>query len=62
MGIDEFLSSYTPLELEKLERRDPLKRFAEKVAIAKAVEGKDIQVQPVKDKDKFDRKTCGGKS
>ena len=54
MGIDEFLSSYTPLELEKLERRDPLKRFAEKVAIAKAVEGKDIVVQPVKDKDKFD--------
>ena len=44
MGIDEFLQNYTPLELEKLERRDPLKRFAEKVAIAKTVEGKDIQV------------------
>ena len=33
MSIDEFLDQYTPLELEKLERRDPLKRFSEKVAI-----------------------------
>ena len=37
MGIDEFLEQYTPLELEKIDRRDPLKRFAEKVAIAKTV-------------------------
>ena len=31
--IDEFLDQYTPLELEKLERKDPLKRFSEKIAI-----------------------------
>ena len=32
-SIDEFLDQYTPVELEKLERNDPLKRFSEKVAI-----------------------------
>ena len=52
--IDEFLNQYTPLELEKLERRDPLKRFAEKVALAKTVEGKVVQVEPMKDPAKFD--------
>jgi len=33
LSIDEFLDQYTPVELEKLERKDPLKRFSEKVAI-----------------------------
>ena len=33
LSIDEFLDQYTPVELEKLERRDPLKRFSEKVAL-----------------------------
>ena len=41
-SIDEFLDQHTPTELEKLERRDPLKRYAEKVAISKAIEGHDI--------------------
>ena len=54
MGIDEFLDQYTPLELEKIDRRDPLKRFAEKVAIAKTVQGKDIAVEPVRDPLKMD--------
>ena len=31
LSIDEFLDQFTPVELEKLERRDPLKRFSEKV-------------------------------
>jgi hypothetical protein len=35
LSIDEFLDQYTPLELEKIERKDPLKRFSEKVAIQK---------------------------
>ena len=35
LSIDEFLDQYTPVELEKLERRDPLKRFNEKVAVQK---------------------------
>ena len=33
LSIDEFLDQYTPVELEKLERRDPLKRFTERVAV-----------------------------
>lgn len=48
MNIDEFLEQYTPLELEKLERRDPQKRFAERVALAKTVEGKHLET------DRFD--------
>lgn len=54
MPIDEFLEQYTPLEMEKIERRDPQKRFAEKVALAKTLEGKGIDVFEVKDPDKFD--------
>lgn len=37
MGIDEFLDQYTALELEKLERRDPLKKFAENIKLAKTM-------------------------
>ena len=33
LGIDEFLDQYTPAELEKIERRDPLKKFSEKVVL-----------------------------
>lgn len=36
-NIDEFLEQFTPKELEKLQRRDPLKRFSEKVALSKAM-------------------------
>ena len=31
--IDEFLDQYTPIELEKLGWKNPLKRFQEKVAV-----------------------------
>ena len=40
LSIDEFIDQYTPLELEKLERKDPLKRFSEKVAVQKTLNGK----------------------
>ena len=33
LSIDEFLDQYTPTELEKLERKDPLRKFSEKVAV-----------------------------
>jgi hypothetical protein len=33
LSIDEFLDTYTPLELEKIERKDPLKKFSEKIAV-----------------------------
>lgn len=39
LSIDEFLDQYTPAELEKLERKDPMKRFAEKVAVSKTIQG-----------------------
>ena len=39
LSIDEFLDQYTPVELEKLERKDPLKRFSEKIAIQKTIVG-----------------------
>lgn len=41
LSIDEFLDQYTPVELERLERKDPLKRFNEKVAVQKTVAGRD---------------------
>lgn len=43
LSIDEFLDQYTPQELEKLERKDPLKRFNEKVAIQKVLAGKEAR-------------------
>ena len=40
LSIDEFLDQYTPTELEKMGRNDPVKRFNEKVAVQKTlVEG-----------------------
>ena len=41
LSIDEFLDQYTPAELEKLERRDPLKRFTERVAVQKVIATQD---------------------
>ena len=43
LSIDEFLDQYTPAELEKLQRNDPLKRFSEKVAVQKTIAGKEIR-------------------
>ena len=37
LSIDEFLDQYTPVELEKLGRRDPLKRMSEKIAVQKTL-------------------------
>lgn len=37
LSIDEFIDQFTPNELEKLERRDPLRRFSEKVAVSRTV-------------------------
>lgn len=33
LSIDEFLDIYTPMELERIDRNDPIKKFSEKVAI-----------------------------
>ena len=42
LSIDEFLDQYTPVELEKLERKDPMKKFQEKVATTKALQGHEV--------------------
>ena len=43
LSIDEFLDQYTPTELERLERKDPLKKFSEKIAVQKTIVGKEIR-------------------
>uniref|UniRef100_A0A7S3TRR3 GAR domain-containing protein n=1 Tax=Strombidinopsis acuminata TaxID=141414 RepID=A0A7S3TRR3_9SPIT len=49
LSLDEFLDQYTPAELEKLERKDPLKRFSEKVAVQKTIAGKErVENSPVR--------------
>ena len=42
LSIDEFLDQYTPSELARLERRDPLKRFSEKTILMKSIQNKEI--------------------
>ena len=39
LSIDEFLDQFTPVELDKIERRDPLKRFSERVVVSKTIAG-----------------------
>lgn len=49
LSIDEFLDQYTPSELEKLERTDPLKRFSEKVAVQKTLGDKvAVETSPIR--------------
>ncbi len=43
LSIDEFLDQYNPTELERLERKDPLKKFSEKIAEQKTIVGKEIR-------------------
>ena len=43
LSIDEFLDQYTPAELEKMERKDPLKKFTEKIAVQKTILGKEVR-------------------
>jgi len=38
LSIDEFLDQYTPPELEKLERKDPMKRFSERISVSKQLQ------------------------
>ena len=49
LSIDEFLDQYTPVELEKLERKDPLKRFSERVAVQKTISDRHgVESSPVR--------------
>jgi len=56
LSIDEFLDQYTPAELEKMERKDPLKKFSEKVAVQKTIAGKEVLEQsPVRSPTRYSR-------
>ena len=49
LSIDEFLDHYTPEELAKIERKDPLKRMSEKVAIQKTIGDRSgLEISPVR--------------
>lgn len=49
LSIDEFLDIYTPIELERLERKDPLKKFSEKVAVQRNLIGREVtETSPVR--------------
>jgi len=37
LSIDEFIDTFTPLELERLDRNDPMKKFSERVAVQKTL-------------------------
>ena len=51
LSIDEFLDQYTPPELEKLERNDPLKRFAEKLSVQKTAQQREVaESSPIRKK------------
>ena len=41
LSLDEFLDQYTPAELEKLERKDPLRRMTDRIAIQKTIQGRE---------------------
>ena len=43
LTIDEFLDTYTPLELEKLERKDPLKKFSDKMSVQRTLIGRELR-------------------
>ena len=42
LSIDEFLDQYTPTELQALERKDPMRRMTERLAIQKTLVGREM--------------------
>ena len=47
LTIDEFLDQYMTIELQKVERRDPLKKFAGQLALAKSIQNGDVSISPL---------------
>lgn len=43
LSLDEFLDQYTPAELEKLERKDPLRRVTDRIALQKTLQGHAVR-------------------
>ena len=49
LSVDEFLDQYTPAELARLERRDPLRRMNERVAVQKTLDPRGaVETSPVR--------------
>ena len=43
LSLDEFLDQYTPVELEKLERKDPMRRMTDRIALQKTIQGRETE-------------------
>ena len=39
LSLDEFLDQYTPTELQVLERKDPMRRMTDRIALQKTLQG-----------------------
>lgn len=48
LTIDEFLDLYTPLEIEKLERKSPLKKAETKKLVYQTIAGREVEGSPVR--------------
>jgi len=46
LSLDEFLDQYTPAELEKLERKDPMRRMTDRIALQKTITGRETSPSP----------------
>uniref|UniRef100_A0A7S3HXI5 GAR domain-containing protein n=1 Tax=Favella ehrenbergii TaxID=182087 RepID=A0A7S3HXI5_9SPIT len=40
LSLDEFLDQYTPTELQVLERKDPMRRMTDRIALQKTLQGR----------------------
>ena len=43
LSLDEFLDQYTPVELEKLDRKDPMRRMTDRIALQKTIQGRETE-------------------
>ena len=42
LSLDEFLDQYTPSELQVLERKDPMRRMTDRIALQKTIQGRQM--------------------
>ena len=48
LSIDEFLDQYTPTELQVLERKDPMRRMTDRIALQKTLQGRETADSPTR--------------
>ena len=56
LSLDEFLDQYTPAELEKLERKDPMRRMTDRIALQKTIKGREAIESPTQSPTRSPRK------